>query len=107
MSDESTEIQDRLYQVNRLMQEFGKFVDERLKWLASHHELESNMECMSCWQEACTMDDSRITCKFCGTSVNAETLNELLAYMVDEVSAGDPDLRRELLIELPHRQSSM
>lgn len=107
MSDESKEIQDRLYLINRLMQEFDEFVDERLEWLASHHKLESHMECMRCWQETCTMDDSGVTCHFCGTVIDSETLSEWWADMVDDVAAGDLDLRRELLMDLTPTEGCM
>ena len=79
MLDESRAIQDQLFQINALMQDFEDYLDERLNSIASYRDFAPGVECRGCWQEASIMDDTGITCQFCGMAIDAETLNQWMA----------------------------
>ena len=91
MLDDSSAIRTQVYQINALMQEFDDFVDERLNSIASYPDFVDGLECMECWQEACTMDHNGITCQFCGMEIDAETLNQWMADLEQEVPNGEDE----------------
>ena len=91
MLDESRAIQKQVFTINALMQEFEDYLDERLKSIASYPGFAPDVECMGCWQEACTMDRSGIMCQFCGIVIDAETLNQWMADSVSESTNDEYD----------------
>ena len=86
MLDGTTAIRSQIYEINTLMMEFEDYVDERLKSIESYPDFVADLECVSCWQEACTMDEKGIMCHFCGIEIDAETLNQWMADAEAEMS---------------------
>ena len=91
MLNDSPEIQNLVYEINNLMQEFDDFVDQRLTSIASYPDFTPEVECIKCWQEACTMNNDGTKCHFCGIEIDADTLNQWLADMVYETTDGEFD----------------
>ena len=85
MLDGTTEMRSQTYKINSLMTEFEQYVDERLKSIELYPDFVAEVECVSCWQEACTMDENGIMCHFCGVEIDAETLNQWMADAEAEV----------------------
>ena len=79
--EENRVIQEQIYNINTLLQDFDDYLDERLKSISSYPNFSPGVECRGCWQEASTMDHNGITCHFCGMGIDAETLNQWLAEL--------------------------